>query len=149
AWADATRSPWPVDEHTGAAQSVAREACGAIDGALQRVAERLALERVRGGAHPASADPDHVVALLRAEGEPHLRPRLVIASANGPLVDATKTRIALELRGQRSVRTRCGVAIHETSGGGALLVAVAIDAIADLAPLPTRARTGEWLSFAA
>ena len=44
---------------------------------------------------------------------------------------------------------RCGLAIARTPHGGEVIVALRVEALADLAPMPTRARTGEWLTFEA
>lgn len=123
-------------------------ACGAADGALARVAMRVARARARGLGAP---DPDRVVAMMRAHGQPDVRPRIVSASSRGPHDDdAIRARLA----SSRQPETRCGVALarpEPTSGkeGSELFVAVAVDALADLEPLPTRARTGEWLTFSA
>ncbi|MBX3206010.1 MAG: CAP domain-containing protein [Labilithrix sp.] len=146
-WVDATRSPWP---HTPADERVAAltSACGVADGALARVATRLVAERARGLGAP---DPDRVVSMLRREGEPHLRPRIVSSSSRGPHDDDA---IRANLEAARRPGTRCGVALARpeiASGkeGNELFVAVAVDALADLEALPTRARTGEWLTFSA
>jgi Cysteine-rich secretory protein family len=123
-----TRSPWP--------QEGPALACGAPDAALERVASRLAGERISDG----GGDPDRVTALLRAEGEPHVRPRIVSSPA-----EDERFRAALE-EGRRA-RTRCGIGRARRADGSELVVAVAVDAVADLEPLPTRARTGQWLAF--
>jgi hypothetical protein len=117
------------------------EACGAPDGALSRVAAQLAA-----GAADRGADVDHVVGLLRASGEPHVRPR-VVRTVGKPHVDveAVRGRLA-ELRRET---TRCGVAFATTSTGEEVMAAVALEALADLEALPMRARTGEWLTLAA
>jgi uncharacterized protein YkwD len=44
---------------------------------------------------------------------------------------------------------RCGVASGTGADGATTLVAVAVQALADLSPLPTRARTGQWLTLEA
>lgn len=123
-WATSSRSPWPL----GASDAVTA-ACGQGDAALMRVA-RAMLEG-------DDTSGDRAVALLRANGEPHVRPRVITAKGD-------RARIAAELALLRRPNTRCGVATNEER-----VLAVAIDAIADLDPLPTRARTGEWLTFSA
>ncbi|MBX3264706.1 MAG: CAP domain-containing protein, partial [Labilithrix sp.] len=62
--------------------------------------------------------------------------------------------IRAKLEAERRPGARCGVALarpEPASGkdGNELFVAVLVDALADLDPLPTRARTGEWLTFSA
>jgi uncharacterized protein YkwD len=142
-----TRSPWP--EPPAIADDDARErelanACGAPDAALDAVARRIALRRARGLGAP---EPDAVVSMLRAVGEPHVRPRVVTASGRAPLTLASVRDRLSALRTEK--RTRCGVAIESSPHGGELLVAVAVEALADLQPLPTRARPGEWLALEA
>ncbi|MBX3215381.1 MAG: CAP domain-containing protein [Labilithrix sp.] len=146
-WVAATRSPWPPAPADERVLSLTA-ACGSADGALARVAARLASQRARGLGAP---DPDRVVSMLRAEGAPHVRPRVVSASSRGaPDDDAIRAKLEAE----RRAGARCGVALarpEPASGkeGNELFVAVLVDALADLDPLPTRARTGEWLTFSA
>ncbi len=145
-WAESTRSPWPSAPFADARESTLASACGAVDGALTRVAAKLAAERARG---LGASDPDRVASLLRAHGEPHVRPRILSASGRGA-VDDDAVRARLEA--DRRPSTRCGLAFARPEAGkdgNELLVVVAVDALADLDPLPARARTGEWLTFAA
>lgn len=143
-WSTVTKSPWAISD--GEVRDVREEAiakvCSARDGALDRVAHELAALRAKG----LGADPDAVTARMRAAGEPHVRPRLLLASGRGPIDDApVKNRLAREVSSHGA--SRCGVAIMGTPHGGEVLVAVVIDALADMAPLTTRAHVGEWLSF--
>ncbi|HSO39056.1 MAG TPA: CAP domain-containing protein, partial [Labilithrix sp.] len=79
----------------------------------------------------------------------HVRPRLVVASGRSP-IDEKKLRPELEKRaGGAHGPARCGIAILPTPHGGEVFVALRVEALADLAPLPTRARTGEWLTLEA
>jgi uncharacterized protein YkwD len=138
-WAEATRSP-SSDE---SARAQPPEACGAPDEALAKLAAEIADERSRGKGTP---EPDAITARMRAAGVPHPRPRVLTASGHAPLVDdAVRAKLA-SLRSDARL-TRCGVATAQTPHGGEVLVALAVDALADLSPLPLRARTGEWLSF--
>jgi uncharacterized protein YkwD len=68
--------------------------------------------------------------------------RALDASAALPKLDAW---LAVSPAGPR----RCGVATGTGADGTQALVVVAVDALADLAPLPTRARTGQWLTVEA
>jgi uncharacterized protein YkwD len=145
-WASVTRSPWP-DQATprpagssspaATVEDVLRTACGATDGALGRAAAVL-LE-----APADSDDPDRVSRVLRMHGEPHVRPRVFTAS--GPdrrrVLDELARRIAAEHRST----SRCGIAAGD--GAAERVVVVLVDALADLDELPSRARTGSWLSF--
>lgn len=113
-----------------------------MDGALRRLAEKLVKERATGLGSP---DPDRVVALLREHGEPHVRPRVLSATARS-LDDAVLEERIGSLKRSGS---RCGVAVARTTGGEEAIVAVVVDARADLDRLPTRARTGAWLTLSA
>lgn len=140
-----TRSPWeaaPSSER----ERVLAEACGAPDGALTRVAERLASARARAGKGERSDDVDRVVGLLRANGEPHVRPHVVSAIGRAPLaLEGLRSQLAA----LRQEHTRCGVALAPTPDGDEVFAGVALEALADLDPLPIRARTGAWLTLAA
>ncbi|MBX3188033.1 MAG: CAP domain-containing protein [Labilithrix sp.] len=151
AWAPVTKSPWeiPEGEVRDAREESLAKACGTRDGALDRVAHELAAARARG----LGVDPDAVSGKMRAAGEPHVRPRVVFASGHAPLDDVPiKRRLTSEAFGGREGArrpTRCGIALMGTPHGGEVFVAVAVEALADMAPLATRARAGEWLSFEA
>ncbi len=105
-----------------------REVCGQADATLDAVAARLATDPDR--------DPDHVTTLLREGGEPHVRPRVVRAAS----LDAARA----SLKSMHGATTRCGL-FRGASG----IVALLVEAPADLDPLPTHARTGTWLAFSA
>lgn len=133
---EVTRSPW---------KSTTADAfpCGEADAALEQVARRIVERRARGGGSP---DADAVTAWMRASGEPHVRPRVVTATGKAPLADET---VQGRLEALRTPLSRCGIARAPLPHGGEELVAVVIDALADLAPLPMRARTGQWLTVEA
>jgi len=145
-WVTATRTPWvPVPEEGRDPRELSFAlACGGEDAALTRVAREIAAARARGLGAP---EADAIVQKLRVAGDPHVRPRLVVASARSP-IDEKKLRPELEKRAGRGP-ARCGIAIAPTAHGGEVFVALRVDALADLAPLPTRARTGEWLTLEA
>lgn len=141
-WATFTRSPSPLTEGDVREASLA-SACGEPDAALQKVARDLAITRAKGLGAP---DPDAVTWMLRSAGEPHLSPRTLAASGQAPLDDDV---LRSKLAGLRGSSTRCAVGIARTAHGGEMVVGVAVDALADLSPLPSRARAGEWLSLEA
>ncbi|NVL73336.1 hypothetical protein HWN77_27655, partial [Escherichia coli] len=74
---------------------------------------------------------------------PYVRPRVIVATGHAP-IDDTKLKTELTRRANGKAPGRCGVAIAPTPHGGEVLLALRVEALADLAPLPTRARTGEW-----
>ena len=145
AWSPITQSPWVADADRDPREASLSSACGTDDGALTRVAHELVELRARGLGAP---DSEAIVAKLRAAGEPYVRPRVIVATGQAPIDDA-KLRSELGRRTRAGTPVRCGVAIARTPHGGEVIVALRVDALADLAPLPTRARTGEWLSFEA
>jgi hypothetical protein len=136
-WPEVTRSPW-AREGNGERQSAITSACGEADGALERVAAALASD-------PEGRDPDRASALLRRNGEPHVRPRVFTVGGRPAADEAALTRALAAARGEK---TRCGVAIARVHGDERI-VAVTVEALADLAELPTRGRTGQWLTFEA
>jgi uncharacterized protein YkwD len=145
AWAPVTRSPSSVEADRDARESALATACGSDDGALFVIARELVELRARGLGTP---DAETLVAKLRAAGQPYVRPRVIVASGQAPIDDA-KLKAALVRSASTKAPVRCGVAIAKTPHGGEVLLALRVEALADLAPLPTRARTGEWMSFEA
>jgi uncharacterized protein YkwD len=142
-WRASTRSPEPARPRPDSAALVA--ACGRHDAALTQVASRVALRQERGEGLVA---PDELAFLLRSAGEPHVWPRAFSVDGPGLGDDDVAARLArwssaLPVQGER----RCGVAEWRRRDGTRLVAAVAVDAIADLDPLPTIARTGRWLTL--
>lgn len=120
--------------------------CRVNDAALSRLAERFARRQSSGR---APLDVAEITFALRAEGSPYVWPRawtLEGGALDGP--DAL-TRMQRWLGdfddgGER----RCGVALSETPQRR-VLAAAAVDALADLDPLPVRVRSGTWVDFGA
>ena len=111
------------------------------DAALELVAQRIVDERARGVGTP---DVDKIVAWMRRYGEPHVRPRVISATGQAPLAtDVLDAQIAAS----RNAHTRWAIARGPLPHGGETVTALLLDAVADMTPLPTRARTGEWLTF--
>ena len=148
-WAVATRTPSVAEAEPGrdAREIAFAAACGGEDAALTRVARDIAAARAHGLGAP---EADAIVQKLRVAGDPHVRPRLFVASGRSP-IDEKKLRPELEKRGGpgASGPSLCGISIVPTAHGGEVFVALRVDALADLAPLPTRSRTGEWLTLEA
>jgi hypothetical protein len=144
AWAGETVSPSPIEgDGLGEdADLVAR--CGVGDGALRDVARALAMRKLAG--LPA-AETDRVVDVQRRAGEPHPWARAWVASGHALERDAVRSRLQGWSTGARSAGVRrCGVAHARSLDGNEAFAAVIADALADLAPLPTRARTGQFLT---
>ncbi len=117
-------------------------ACQAYERPLVHVARATAEAMARGG----SAELTDVAISLRALGSPHVWPRVWAMEgqslADADLLAAWSSWIGSEASvGER----RCGTAHVSASDGREIVVAVVVDALADLEPLPLRARTGQWL----
>ena len=118
--------------------------CGFAEAGLVGVARRLLERKTRG---LPNLDLDGLAFAQRAAGEPHVWPRSWVIS--GRALDRIATRKRLEAWRQSFHdvgERRCGVAVGVLSDGTDVVAAVALDALADLAPLPIRARTGSWLA---
>src|SRR5262249_3845578 len=86
----------------------------------------------------------------RVHGEPHVWPRAWVVSGRaldheGTLAKLDSWRTSFKDLGQR----RCGVATGFAPDGPEVVAPVAVDGLADLAPLPIRAHAGQWLEFEA
>jgi len=146
-FAELTASPQrEADPPTGAEEAELRATCGVSDAALVHVATKLI-------AHSAPADGIDVDALgydLRAAGAPYVWPhawRFDGGATQFPEAKARMQRWLVQFAdgGER----RCGESLRRESSGKLSVIAIAVDVLADLAPLPTRARTGQWLSVSA
>ncbi len=88
----------------------------------------------------------------RAAGEPHPWPRAWVASGRPLDHQATVRRLSEWLAAGHEVAglgRRCGVASGSSPEGTTTLAVVAVEALADLSPLQTRARAGQWLAVEA
>jgi uncharacterized protein YkwD len=148
-WADWSASPRPLaTAPLEPLERAALEACGPGEAGLRETAAVVLGRKLRGLPMP---ELDAIEAAQRAAGEPHPWPRVWAASARSLERDATLARLRPWLEQERAPRTRrCGVAAGVSADGAThALVVVAVDALADLAPLPTRARAGQWLTVEA
>jgi uncharacterized protein YkwD len=120
--------------------------CRGGDAALARVAERFARRQSNG---QAPLDVSEISFALRAEGSPYVWPRAWTLEGGDLLTSTAQARMHDWLAswsdgGER----RCGMALVESSDRS-VLAAVAVDALADLDPLPVRVQSGAWISFSA
>ncbi len=143
AWKAATASPRPAAA-TDPLDAPLLTACGQGDAALSEVAARNVARQLEGAAlFPA----DELAFALRAAGDPHVWPRgWSIAGAALDEADLARRVKAWSSNATTMGVRRCGVA-RATSGGTTVVAAVSIDALADMAPLPTTARVGQWLTI--
>ncbi len=145
AWVDASSSP-----RAGAVSGLGEldqellARCGTPEEGLMSVARRVVAAKAAGQPTP---DVDGLVLAMRAAGEPHVWPRAWVVSAEAFERDATKKRLDLwrQSFGDGGER-RCGLA-RIAVPGGQVMAAIAVDALADMSPLPVKARTGQWLEL--
>jgi uncharacterized protein YkwD len=119
------------------------ELCRQGDAALSRVAERFARRQSEGG---APLDVSEITFALRAEGSPYVWPRAWTLEGGELGAPAAAERMRTWLRGfHDGGERRCGVALI-AGKERSVLAAVAVDALAELAPLPVRLRAGSWVN---
>jgi uncharacterized protein YkwD len=115
---------------------------------LRDAARAVVAERLRGLALP---EPEMLSFVQRAAGEPHPWPRVWVVTARAAFDQDTFRKLDAWLATTSMTELvplrRCGVAAGVSSNGTMALAVVAIDALADLAPIPTRVRTGQWLTI--
>ena len=122
-------------------------ACGEADTALIAVAAQLVDRRSEAG---SELDVDTISYALRAAGAPYVWPRAWLFSGGEGEVDAAKTRMQRWLGGfSDGGARRCGVVVRHEANARMTVAAVAVDVLADLEALPTRARIGQWIEVRA
>jgi uncharacterized protein YkwD len=147
-WASSSESPQPlIEAGLDPLELAALHRCGAGDAALAAAARTIVARRASGG---SLADLDELAFAQRAAGEPHPWARAWAATAASLEEGAVIPRLSawLAQAAPEGIR-RCGVASATRGSGERTLVVLVADALADLGPLPTRARTGEWLTVEA
>jgi len=118
------------------------DACGEPDGALLSVAARLAELQTDAG---QELDVDKIGYALRAAGAPYVWPRAWLFEGSEGDVVTAKARMQHWLGGfSDGGARRCGIKVLHR-GSRMSVTALAVDALADLDSLPTRARVGQWI----
>jgi len=147
-WAEVSSSPVALNEPPR--DGLEREAlarCGAGEAGLLGAATGVASRAIQRLPIP---DADAIAFAQRAAGEPHPWARAWAASSRTASTDATLRKLDEWLAEDHDPRLRrCAVATGVAPDGTRTLAVVAVDALADLGPLPTRARTGQWLTVSA
>jgi uncharacterized protein YkwD len=142
AWSAWSASPLGLDEQAlTPLERMALARCGAGEAGLQNTARSLVARRVLG---QPIAELDELAQMQRASGEPHPWPRAWVATLRSIGPEAALTKLERWL-GPPQSRRRCGVASATAPDGTQALAIVMVDALADLDPLPTHARAGQWL----
>jgi len=147
AFAALTQSPQPAGPLSDADQRILSEACGDADAGLLSVATQLAEQPTGAG---GELDVDAISYRLRAAGAPYVWPRAWLFNGSEGEIDAAKARM-LRWLGSFSDggARRCGVVVRHEGHSRISVAAVAVDVLADLDPLPTRARIGQWIEVGA
>ena len=144
AWKPSTSSPGPA-QAADARTKALLAACGTPDAALAAVAQRNVDRQLAGmGLFPS----DELAFTLRAAGDPHVWPRAW--SVSGPQLgeDDLLKRVTTWAGNSRAQGARrCGLARGVGADGTHVTAAIAVDVLADLSPLPTTARVGQWLNL--
>jgi uncharacterized protein YkwD len=144
-WSRWSASPSPVDEsQLNAVERAALARCGPGEAGLGEAARAAARRKLQG---LPTRELDAVEYAQRAAGEPHPWPRVWLATAMALDTDAALRKLDAWLATESATQRRCGVAAMSGADGTRVLAVVTVDALADLAPLPTRARTGQWLTL--
>jgi hypothetical protein len=146
AFASVTSSPQPAEDGLGDSQErTLQSACGETDAALIAVATQL-VERQTGD----ELDVDAIGYALRAAGAPYVWPRAWLFNGSEGEGETAKARMQRWLGSfdGGGVR-RCGVVLRHEAGSRLSVAALAVDVLADLEPLPTRARIGQWIEVRA
>lgn len=142
-WKTATESPRAADPTDRLDPLIA--ACGDPDAALTEVAVRSVRRQVDGASLPG---PDELAFSLRASGDPHVWPRAWSIAGQALDEEDTARRVKSWIATWNTLGTRrCGVARKRGPDGTTVIAAVAVDALADMSPLPVSARVGQWLSL--
>jgi uncharacterized protein YkwD len=116
--------------------------CGAFEGGLRSVATLLVARRIRGLPY---LDLDGLSFAQRSAGEPHVWPRAWVVSGRALDPEATVKKLEAWRSSFQDIGIRrCGVATGFAPDGSEVVAAIALDALADLAPIPVRVRSGTW-----
>ena len=143
AWPKDTRSPVIIEVEDAAARALI-ERCGKPDARLGAAASQVA-ERLGGGGDLVSGELAYAV---RSAGSPYVRPRLWSIQGGGVSKEHADL-VSQWVQGWKPVgQRRCGLASIGESAE-AITVVVAADVLADLEPLATRARVGQWIEVSA
>jgi uncharacterized protein YkwD len=148
AWAEVSSSPVaPGEPPANALERALLARCGAGESGLSAAAREVVSHKLRGLPIP---DARAIAFSQRRAGEPHPWARAWSASGASLPFEATLRAVDAWLADDRApALRRCAVASGEAVDGARAIAVVAVDAFADLAPLPIRGRTGQWLTVEA
>jgi len=148
AWVATTASPTLAAPVAEPLERAALARCGEADAGVADVARAVLRERIRTGKLP---DPEWTSFTQRSLGEPHPWARVWATSAKTIAPDDAMARLDawLATGGGDGRFRRCGAASGTAADGTHVLAVITVEAFADLQALPTRGRTGQWLTVEA
>lgn len=148
AFAAVTESPQPaLGPFADPGEQTLRSACGEADAALIAVATQLTEQQA---VDNGELDVDAISYALRAAGVPYVWPRAWLFNGSEGEVETAKVRMQRWLGSfSDGGARRCGVSVRHEAQSRMSVAAVAVDVLADLEPLPTRARIGQWIEVRA
>ena len=143
-WKGTVSSPHPAAK-TGPREATLLGLCGPADSALMDVAGLVARRQLDGA---SALTADELAFSLRAAGDPHVWPKAWSLSGQN-LDDAdTESRFKTWISGVRALgKRRCGVAKLDGENGASVATVITFDALADMAPVTTSARVGQWITL--
>ena len=141
-WAPSAESPRLAAPH--AADGRLYQLCGQSEVGLVKVAAALVGRRLDGRKPPGEAQLGQ---LLRAAGVPQVWPRAWSLAGKHDDAEVSARLRRWLAKAPVAGRPRCGIARGTDGQGEPLLVVVTVDAVADLAPVPTRTAVSRWLSL--
>lgn len=152
AFSEAAALTWPASTESPRALSAIapKDAplyalCGRADIALADVAQKNIQNLARG--EPLFG-PDELAFTLRAAGDPHVWGWGFSVSSAAISEADIAAREKRWLSGWNGLgERRCGIARGVRKDGARAVVFVAVDALADMEPLPVQARVGQWLTL--
>lgn len=144
-WKPSVSSPRPAAPKTTPREASLLGLCGPADGALMDVAGLVARRQLDGA---SALTADELAFALRAAGDPHVWPKAWSLSGQN-LDDAdTEARFKGWIGGIRTLgKRRCGVAKLDGENGAGVATVITFDALADMSPVTTSARVGQWITL--
>ncbi len=147
-WVAHTSSPKPGTVNDPKDAPLVAGCGGGVDATLVVVANELAHVLATRGELP---DAQELEWRQRKAGNPHVWPRTWGAHVAGaPLDRATLAKDVTKWLGPNAGRLRCGAATIRVGSGTTskeAVAVIAIDPMADLAPLPTKTKVGTWIDL--
>jgi hypothetical protein len=120
--------------------------CAQFDAALFQVARRMGEALLL---RSERLDPELIQQALRDEGSPYVWPHAFTRQSEDTPEQSSRRLDSWLASFDDGGERRCGIADVRGPGGRRMLSAIAVDVLADLAPLPRHARIGQWMQLSA